>query len=300
MQGFDNSNITLYGGMGTDTLNGTNGHDNLYGGSEDDRLLGYAGKDVLNGEEGNDYLEGGADNDTYIFNVGFGVDTINDSYGLNTIIFGQGLNEADIASYRTNWNDLTMTFNGVEDKIIIQGYFISENNRKYDLVFADGSKYEYTSLESPMNQVLISDNDDWVQTWTEYNIYLNGMGGNDNITGGAGNDILIGEKGNDVLNGGKGDDIYRFRVGDGKDIITDKEGLNKLIFEDAINLDVVIYTELNGEELSLIIVKNDLQDEVRINGFDADNFLFEFSDGTSYCVDISGKTIAWVNLAEIA
>ena len=65
-------------------------------------------------------------------------------------------------------------------------------------------------------------------------------------------------------------------------------------------MDVVIYTELNGEELSLIIVKNDLQDEVRINGFDADNFLFEFSDGSLYCVDVSGKTIAWVNMAEIA
>ena len=26
----------------------------------------------------------------------------------------------------------------------------------------------------------------------------------------------------------------------------------------------------------------------------------EFADGTSYCVDISGKTIAWVNMAEIA
>ena len=64
-------------------------------------------------------------------------------------------------------------------------------------------------------------------------------------------------------------------------------------------MDVVIYTELNGEELSLIIVKNDLQDEVRINGFDADNFLFEFSDGSLYCVDVSDEKIVWIDMSEI-
>ena len=43
--------------------------------------------------------------------------------------------------YRTNWNDLTITFDGIEDKLIIQNYFTSEENRNFNVNFADGTRY---------------------------------------------------------------------------------------------------------------------------------------------------------------
>lgn len=173
MQSFDNGNITMYGGAGADTLNGVDGADMLYGGSGDDRLMGFAGKDTLNGEAGNDYLEGGADDDTYIFNVGSGTDTISDNQGVNAICLGEGLYKEGIIVYRTNWNDLTITFTGVEDKLVLQGYFTSADNRKFDLLFADGSKFEYGSLESLINQAYASDSNDEINSWSDGGIPLN-------------------------------------------------------------------------------------------------------------------------------
>jgi Ca2+-binding RTX toxin-like protein len=60
--------------------------------------------------------------------------------------------------------------------------------------------------------------------------YLNGDGGHDRLFGdsgndvlnaGSGNDMLNGGSGNDVLLGGGGDDTYRFKPGDGRDVVKD-------------------------------------------------------------------------------
>lgn len=298
MQGFDNNNITLYGGEGADTLNGTSAGDWLYGGNGDDRILGFAGKDILNGEAGNDYLEGGADNDTYIFNTGSGLDTINDNQGVNVIRLGEGLNKEGIIAYRTNWNNLTLTFPEVEDKLVIQGYFTSEDNRKFDIIFADGSKFAYTSLESPINQVYASDNDDWMNAWSDRGISLNGGAGNDNLTGGKGNDVLAGGLGNDTIAGGVGDDSYKFRVGDGFDTITDIEGLNKVIFEEVISTDVTFSYEMNGNKIKLIITLNATGDRIIINDYCADNFICEFYDGIIGRARISDLGVSFENEPE--
>lgn len=279
MQGFDNSNVTMYGGEGTDTLNGGNSGDLLYGGKGDDRLLGFAGNDTLNGEEGNDYLEGGSGNDTYIFYIGSGTDTINDNQGVNTIYFGEGINQEGLIAYRTNWNDLTVTFAGVEDKLVIQGYFTSADNRKFDVVFVDGRKFEHTDFESPINQVYASENDDWMSAWSDEGISLNGAAGNDSLTGGAGNDVLVGGSGNDIISGGAGDDIYPYSLGDGIDTITDTEGLNKIFFEDVVSANVTFSHEMNGDEVKLIITLNDTSESVTVNNYCADNFVIEFADG---------------------
>lgn len=285
MQGFDNSNVTLYGGEGADTLNGGDSGDRLYGGNGNDRLLGFAGNDTLNGEDGNDYLEGGAGNDTYIFDIGSGTDTVNDNQGVNTICFGEGIDQEGLIAYRTNWNDLTITFAGVEDKLVIQGYFISADNRKFDVKFADGRKYEHKDLENPINQVYISDNDDWMSAWSDEGISLNGAAGNDSLTGGAGNDILIGGAGNDTLSGGDGDDIYKYSQGDGSDTITDVEGLNKISFVDVNSASVSFTHEEAGDQVKLVITINDTGESIVINSYNADNFVIAFADG------IAGKAV---------
>jgi Ca2+-binding RTX toxin-like protein len=55
--------VSLYGGVGADTLRGGSGSDILRGGDGADRLFGNSGPDTLIGGKGNDVLRGGKGND---------------------------------------------------------------------------------------------------------------------------------------------------------------------------------------------------------------------------------------------
>jgi len=79
----------LYGGGGSDVLNGLDGEDTRSnagtsprGGRSHDILVGGAGSDELRGEGGNDRLLGAPGSDVYFFNSGEVPDTIVDVDGL--------------------------------------------------------------------------------------------------------------------------------------------------------------------------------------------------------------------------
>ena len=55
--------ITLFGGLGKDTIHGGKGNDILRGGFDDDALFGDDGDDTVWGGAGNDSLDAGAGND---------------------------------------------------------------------------------------------------------------------------------------------------------------------------------------------------------------------------------------------
>lgn len=290
----DDRGGTLIGENGNDSLNGGNGADKLYGGIGDDQFYGNGGNDTLDGGEGSDYLYGGAGNDTYIFNIGYGTDTINDSEGINTISFGSGLSADTMSVYRTNWNDLTITFDGIEDKLIIQNYFTSEENRNFNVNFADGTRYAYDSEENPLKQVHATEYDDWMSAWSDNGIVIHGDGGNDTLNGGAGNDALYGGTGtdylygndgddildggedNDYLNGGNGNDTYVFGRNYGTDIIEDYDGNNKIVLS-GIDLNEVTFTKTNQSELTVSI--NGSEDKLTIRNFNSESFIFEFAGG---------------------
>lgn len=292
LQGFDSNRFILYGYDGRDTLNGGSANDDLYGGTGDDRILGYAGNDTLNGEGGNDYLEGGEGNDTYLFDKNSGTDSVNDNQGTNVICFGEGLDKDKLTAYRTNWNDLTITFDKMEDRLVIQGYFTSADNRKFDVKFADGNSFSYKDMDNPIHQVYATEYDDWMDSWSDEGISFHGAAGNDHLTGGAGDDILSGGTGNDVLLGGAGDDTYIFNSGDGQDSITDTEGENKVIFRDITSENAVFTYELNGGVASIVITLQDTKESIIINDFMEGHFVFEFADG------ISGTVIVEDSIAE--
>jgi Ca2+-binding RTX toxin-like protein len=65
------------------------------------------------------------------------------------------------------------------------------------------------------------------------NIYR-GLEGNDVLDGGLGDDWLDGGQGNDQLTGGKGNDAFVFHMSDlaDSDTISDKAGVDRLVFED--------------------------------------------------------------------
>jgi serralysin len=73
-----NGDDSLDGGAGNDVLAGANGDDMLDGNAGDDRMTGGNGADIMNGGAGNDRMAGGDGPDQFVFNAGFGHDTIAD------------------------------------------------------------------------------------------------------------------------------------------------------------------------------------------------------------------------------
>ncbi|GKH61341.1 hypothetical protein CE91St25_16770 [Campylobacter ureolyticus] len=117
--------------------------------------------------------------------------------------------------------------------------------------------------------------------------------GNDILNGDLGNDILVGGSGNDTLLGGDGDDTYIFNLGDGKDIITERElsepylirqdSFDTVKFTKGVNKDDILLSR-NGDDL---IIKNKTNgDEITVkNHFFLSNRYYkinsiEFDDGT--------------------
>ena len=72
-------------------------------------------------------------------------------------------------------------------------------------------------------------------------------------------DTLIGGKGNDALSGGTGNDVYRFAVGDGRDIIADTDGNDTAAFGatdlrlmmDRLNDDLVLSTAGTADQVTV-------------------------------------------------
>lgn len=89
---------TMFGGFGNDKLTATGAGAMLDAGAGDDTINGAAGDDMLKGGEGDDKLTGGAGADRYVFEAGWGSDTITGFVpGLDKIdIYAAGLHIADL------------------------------------------------------------------------------------------------------------------------------------------------------------------------------------------------------------
>lgn len=111
----------LFGGSDDDALFGEAGNDALDGGADDDRLYGGQGDDILQGGAGDDYLSGDAGFDTLI--GGAGNDTLRGAFNADTFIFEDGFGQDTITDFDvanayekislvavsgiTDWADLT-------------------------------------------------------------------------------------------------------------------------------------------------------------------------------------------------
>jgi Ca2+-binding RTX toxin-like protein len=87
--GTELENLTFTGTASTGTGNTLDNF--MTGGSGNDTLSGGGGNDFLRGLAGNDSLSGGAGNDSFVFNLGFGKDTITD--------FTAGAGVADVIEF---------------------------------------------------------------------------------------------------------------------------------------------------------------------------------------------------------
>ncbi|WP_197329591.1 calcium-binding protein [Ralstonia syzygii] len=156
----DAGSDTLYGGDGNDTLDGgadndylfgDAGDDTLLGGSGDDNLYGGTGNDTLEGGSGNDYLVGHEGSDTYVFNAGWGQDTINNydtSTGRSDVIaFGEGIATDQIWFRRVN-TDLEISMIGSTDKTTISNWYSGSAYHVNQFTTADGKQLLDTQVDS--------------------------------------------------------------------------------------------------------------------------------------------------------
>jgi Ca2+-binding RTX toxin-like protein len=217
----------IIGTIGNDSLKGSSTKDvteRLLGLGGNDSLYGYGGDDILDGGTGTDRLEGGTGNDTYIFNAGYGTDTIYDNDATvgnqDTILIGEGLLASD-AQVSVQNTDLIISFASTGDRLIIQNYLSSNENYRIETIsFADGTQWTYDTV-SAMNLSNTGTSANNSMAGTSVDNVMWGLEGNDSLYGYGGNDTLDGGVGNDYLNGGTGNDTYIFNAGYGTDTIYD-------------------------------------------------------------------------------
>ena len=128
----------IYGAAGNDKIVTYDADDVLDGGAGNDDLYGGAGNDTLIGGAGNDYLAGGNGNDTYVFNQGFGKDTVYD-YGSSdkNVLQFNGINAAEISAQKSGSDLLLTAADGSSVKV--QYYFSGNSYGAESFVFNDGT-----------------------------------------------------------------------------------------------------------------------------------------------------------------
>lgn len=197
------------------------GNGELRGGNKDDHIYGGKGNDTLNGGKGDDYLEGGTGTDTYIYNTGDGFDTLYDSDGLGEIKWkGQKLNGNVPLSGTNSFIDNThnigyqfepnqtdgdigiLTISDLDDPtsgIHILNYRLGQLGltlNKNTLVQSDITAFDHLTGNELANLILPS------QATQNNNNSIEGLAGDDYLSGRDGDDILKGGTGNDWLYGG--------------------------------------------------------------------------------------------------
>lgn len=296
----DTGDDTLIGGAGNDTLNGQDGNDTLNGDAGADLLSGGGGGDVLAGGAGNDsidggegaddlsggagtdLLRGGAGDDRYHFDIGTGIDLVEDQAGANLLEFGAGISSAQVQARLLNGSDgvLYVQFDtGNGDSLLVRGDFGAvSSDATLDFAFADGTRLDMRSLlaaalAAPLDyvagfapidltggrhadRIVGSMGADRIDG-ADGDDRLYGDDGDDQLHGGNGDDLLVGGGGDDLLAGGAGADVYELRRGMGRDVVVeDATGVNSLLVDASLEL-ADLRVARSGNDLLLTVGSNE-------------------------------------------
>lgn len=215
----------IAGLAGNDTLSGGNLADLLDGGAGDDSLLGGDGNDTLIGGEGNDTLQGGNGSDTYrIANRGQRtlISDFDPSPGKwDTVLFSEAT-AGDVVAVERLGNQLTLRFRS-GTLLVVHGQFTSPAFRVDAFRFADGLTWGDAELRQRLVIAGATAGNDRLGGFNDSINRIEGLDGNDTLSGGPyadrlsggpGNDDLQGHDGPDLLDGGPGDDSLMGGAGD--------------------------------------------------------------------------------------
>lgn len=272
-------NDTVLGGDGDDYLYGEDGDDILQGESGNDYLIGGDGDDVLNGGTGNDYLAGGNGADLYLFNKGFGHDTLDnidaDAEGTapDVIRFGEEILTQNVELKRQGF-DLIITVSyddgSEEDSVRILSYFDRQGTTGTvvdRIEFADGTVWDYDYVSEHWNSVpgegggetIDGNEQDNSLSGTDGDDILLGYDGDDSLFGNGGNDWIEGGRGDDFLSGGAGNDTYFWSPGDGLDTVNDGENNDTIIFGEGVYANEIKFRCINDHDLQIMVGGSDKQ-----------------------------------------
>ncbi|PCJ47382.1 MAG: hypothetical protein COA74_11720 [Gammaproteobacteria bacterium] len=280
----------IYGGSGLDTLNGEAGNDTIYGGDDTDTINGGTGTNTIYGGLGGD-----------IFHVGLGTDEITGGEGADIYIIdatpsGSGsltITDFDITEDRIDLTGLSdpLNFDFINWTVFGLDSAFTVTNSQYSVtltdvdwldltasnfVFGSGGPYVYDLPVLPINVVTGDSSSNTIDEWnSDFALVIEGLGGDDDITGtyqndyiyggngedtifsGDGNDVIYGNDGSDYLNGNYGDDFYVFNTDTdiGLDTVEEWDGDDVLVFEGSLTTSD-IYMYQNGDDLVLEGVYN--------------------------------------------
>jgi hypothetical protein len=258
----DGIQLTMNGGIGADTLIGSQGDDLVNGGNDDDVALMGAGDDVFQWNPGddNDTLEGQAGFDKMVFsgaNVAENIDIsanggrvrffrnianvtmdLNDVEGIDFHALGgadnivvNDLSGTDLTEINTDLAGAGGAGDGAADTVVVNGtngddVIQAAGDASGVAVLGLATRVNITGAEAANDTLTINalDGDDVVEAsgLTADAIRLT-------ATGGDGDDVLIGGAGNDTLSGGEGDDVLI--GGPGQDVLDGGPG-NNIIIQD--------------------------------------------------------------------
>lgn len=232
-----------------DYLNGSAKADKLVGDAHDRTIIGYGGNDTIVSGAGNETIYGSDDQNTYVFQPGWGHDTVTaatvQGQTRSVVQFDKGVAPGDITRQNVD-GALVLTDKLHGDTLTIQTFFSPGQAGIVSIQFADGTSWAaqdiYQALYVPP------------AGGTPYNDWLYGeVNTADSINGGAGSDYIFGNGGNDTLVGGTGDDTLEpgtsvgaatMEGGEGNDTITMDEGT--LVFRPHFGSDTVTIWNIYG------------------------------------------------------
>lgn len=165
-------------------------------GSFNDVLIGNAASNVFYGRGGNDIMRGGDGNDAIY--AGEGTDEATGGSGTDTVYYNNGT-----AGLR----------------VILDMEVGSEYAKKY--VTSSGALSSTDIVREVENAYGTLNNDDFYGSSGANALW--GAAGNDILAGRAGDDRMYGGTGNDTLYGAAGNDTYYFSIGDGQDLIDNRD-----------------------------------------------------------------------------
>lgn len=182
-----------------------------------DIILAFDTDDSITGGAGNDTLRGGDGSDSYYFSSGFGQDVIEEAVNyvtyesFDSIVFDSTIDAADAIITRSGY-DLIISFSNSTDSITIAdqfgiyGYGVTGGDHDVERVFFEADLTEWSDTDI-REMILASDA-------TSGNDSITGFWNNDVIEAGAGNDTMSGLDGADVyvFDAGFGQDVIQESV----------------------------------------------------------------------------------------
>lgn len=197
----------------------------LQGGLGNDTIIGSEGADIASGNDGSDLLLLGEGNDRAVWSPGDDNDIIEGQGGTDTLLFN-GANVSEIIDIAANGGRVllarniaavTLDLDGVEqvqldmlggsDFVTVRDLSATDLTQRIGVLLGDGDDTLFAGAAGAPVEADGGSGFDRLEGGSRAD-RLAGGADNDTLSGGDGNDTLTGGDGVDVMSGGTGDDTY--------------------------------------------------------------------------------------------